>query len=208
MPRLVLRRIPVPLAAFGGRRGKRAALRGLVRSRPPRCSSTGVSSALSAGPVPRCATFLACAGCPCSRLRLPSRPGMPPAPARSPPYGAAELPQAVPVIAPLAAAVAYSRVYVGAHYPADVAVGAAIGVGRHGVRDTAHLARGAAPLQARRARRRAALGAAEPRWQGPHPRRQPGRRTKAAASHARRIARRLPQARVVEIGDGDDLDAV
>jgi diacylglycerol kinase family enzyme/membrane-associated phospholipid phosphatase len=40
-----------------------------------------------------------------------------------------ELPRAAAVLAPAAAAVAYSRVYVGVHYPADVLVGATIGAG-------------------------------------------------------------------------------
>ncbi len=39
------------------------------------------------------------------------------------------LPAAGPVIVPMAATVAYSRVHTGVHYPSDVAVGAAIGVG-------------------------------------------------------------------------------
>ena len=42
---------------------------------------------------------------------------------------ALELPPAALVLAPLAAAVAYSRVHVGVHYTSDVAVGSAIGVG-------------------------------------------------------------------------------
>ncbi|MTD13525.1 phosphatase PAP2 family protein [Nakamurella sp. YIM 132087] len=41
---------------------------------------------------------------------------------------ALEMPAALPVLAPLAAAVAYSRVHVGVHYRSDVITGAAIGV--------------------------------------------------------------------------------
>ena len=40
-----------------------------------------------------------------------------------------ERPRVAVALAPLAAAVAYSRVYVGVHYPADVLVGAAVGSG-------------------------------------------------------------------------------
>jgi undecaprenyl-diphosphatase len=40
-----------------------------------------------------------------------------------------ELPRLAPALVPLAGAVAYSRVHTGVHYPSDVAVGAAIGIG-------------------------------------------------------------------------------
>jgi diacylglycerol kinase family enzyme len=42
---------------------------------------------------------------------------------------ALELPVSAAVLGPLAGAVAYSRVHVGVHYPSDVLVGAAVGVG-------------------------------------------------------------------------------
>jgi undecaprenyl-diphosphatase len=41
----------------------------------------------------------------------------------------AELPPLAPVLLPLAAAVAYSRVHTGVHYPSDVVAGVAIGIG-------------------------------------------------------------------------------
>src|SRR5262245_10894003 len=41
----------------------------------------------------------------------------------------AELPPLAPVLLPLAAAVAYSRVHTGVHYPSDVVAGIAIGIG-------------------------------------------------------------------------------
>jgi undecaprenyl-diphosphatase len=41
----------------------------------------------------------------------------------------AELPLLAPVLMPLAAAIAYSRVHTGVHHPSDVVAGAAIGVG-------------------------------------------------------------------------------
>jgi membrane-associated phospholipid phosphatase len=40
-----------------------------------------------------------------------------------------ELPGLAPILFPMAAAVAYSRVYAGVHYPSDVAGGIAIGIG-------------------------------------------------------------------------------
>ena len=39
-----------------------------------------------------------------------------------------ELPAASPLLAPLATAVAFSRIYTGVHYPSDVAAGSAVGV--------------------------------------------------------------------------------
>ena len=41
----------------------------------------------------------------------------------------AELPPLAPVLLPLAAAVAYSRVHLGVHYPSDAVAGVAIGIG-------------------------------------------------------------------------------
>jgi undecaprenyl-diphosphatase len=41
----------------------------------------------------------------------------------------AELPPLAPALLPLAAAVAYSRVHTGVHYPSDVVAGVAIGIG-------------------------------------------------------------------------------
>jgi len=131
---------------------------------------------------------------------------MPPAPAFTAGV-AAELPQAVPVIASLAAAVAYSRVYVGAHYPADVAVGAAIGVGM------AFGTRRIWPAEPPRSKRVEPGG--ERHWVQPNRDGKdltlvvnPDAGPKRMRATLEEIARRLPQARVVEIGDGDDLDAV
>jgi undecaprenyl-diphosphatase len=64
----------------------------------------------------------------------------------------AEMPILLPVLVPLAGTVAYSRVYIGVHYPSDVAAGAAIGIG------AGLLARRLPPLglQRRRAARRRA----------------------------------------------------
>jgi undecaprenyl-diphosphatase len=114
------------LAAFGGRRGRRAAERGLI------------SLALAAAVANIPAKLLV-------RRRRPfrhSRPALIRIPrSTSFPSGhsatafafatgaGAELPLLAPVLLPLAGAVAYSRVHTGVHYPSDVVAGAAIGVG-------------------------------------------------------------------------------
>jgi len=113
------------LAAFGGRRGRRAACRGV--------GAIAVASVVSNGP----AKWLV-------RRHRPSASARPPLitmpPSTSFPSGhaasgfaftlavGAELPAMVPLLAPLAGAVAYSRVHVGVHYPSDVAAGVAIGL--------------------------------------------------------------------------------
>lgn len=112
---------------FGGRFGRRAALRGLM--------SVAMSSAVANGPA--------------KLLTRRPRPGMDDIPlvrrvrkaprSSSFPSGhsasafafatgaAMELPALAVPLGPLAAAVAYSRVYTGAHYPSDVIAGAALG---------------------------------------------------------------------------------
>ena len=199
--------IAVPLAAFGGRRGKRGALRGV--------SSIAVTSLLVNQGVKRIVRR------PRPELRhvpvvrrlavQPLTTSFPSGHAAS--AGAftagvgAELPEVVPVIAPLAAAVAYSRVYVGAHYPADVAVGAAIGLGM------AFATRRIWPAEPPRSKRVEPGG--ERHWLQPN---RDGKdltlvvNTDAGPKRTQdtleEIRRRLPQARIVEIGEGDDLSAV
>jgi diacylglycerol kinase family enzyme/membrane-associated phospholipid phosphatase len=104
------------IGAIGGRRGRRAALRGVL--------AVAGASSISSG-------FL-------ERL-LPRR--RPPLAASSMPSGHAtsaaafatavsiEFPELAVPLGALAAAVAYSRVYNGVHYPADVLLGGAIGIG-------------------------------------------------------------------------------
>ena len=115
------------LGMIGGRFGRRAATRGLV--------SIGISSAIANGP----AKLLARRARPLiddvplvRRLhRVPwstSFPSGHSASAFAFATGASlEMPYLAPVLGPLAAAVAYSRVYTGVHYPSDVIVGAALG---------------------------------------------------------------------------------
>ncbi|HEY7961740.1 MAG TPA: phosphatase PAP2 family protein [Solirubrobacteraceae bacterium] len=114
------------MAAWGGRKGQRAAARGIL--------AIAVAAAVANGP----AKLLA-------RRRRPSRrspPTLIPMPrSTSFPSGhsaaafafatgaCAELPVLAPVLVPLAGAVAYSRVHTGVHYPSDVVAGAAIGIG-------------------------------------------------------------------------------
>ncbi|MGH2392537.1 MAG: phosphatase PAP2 family protein, partial [Candidatus Limnocylindria bacterium] len=116
------------LAAFGGRFGKRAAMRGML--------AVGAASFLSNLPAklafrrarPQLEVPIA------RRLaRIPLSTSFPSGHAASAfAFATAvsiEKPQLAPVVFPLAGAVAYSRIYTGVHYPTDVVVGAAIGAG-------------------------------------------------------------------------------
>jgi len=109
-------------ASLGGRRGRRAAAYGVV--------ALGISSAVVNGPL----KLLVARRRPAPRTwlrRMPRTSSFPSGHAASAfAFAVAatrELPEAGPVLLPLAATVAYSRVYVGVHYPSDVAAGAAIG---------------------------------------------------------------------------------
>lgn len=199
--------IAVPLAACGGRRGKRGALRGI--------SSIAATSLLVNQGVKRVVRRPrpSLRHVPAVR-RLPVQPlttSFPSGHAAS--AGAftagvgAELPGITPVIASLAAAVAYSRVYVGVHYPADVAVGAGIGVGM------AFGTRRIWPAEPRRTKRVAAGG--ERRWLRPNRDGDglalvvnPGAGPGLGPAALEDIRRRLPSARIVEVGQGEELDAV
>ncbi len=114
------------LAVCDGRQGRRAAGRGLI--------AIAIAAGVANGP----AKLIARRRRPSSRLhpalirtpRSTSFPSGHSATAFAFVTGAcAELPMLAPALVPLAAAVAYSRVYTGVHYPSDVAVGAGIGVG-------------------------------------------------------------------------------
>jgi membrane-associated phospholipid phosphatase len=114
------------LAVTGGRLGRRAATRGLA------------SIAASSATVNLGVKALARRQRPTQRVpvarrlrRVPETTSFPSGHAASAAAfatGAAiELPESALVLGPLAAAVAFSRIYTGVHYPSDVAVGLVIG---------------------------------------------------------------------------------
>jgi undecaprenyl-diphosphatase len=113
------------LAMFGGRRGRRAAARGV--------SALLIGGVFANGPAKLLTRR--------RRPHAPSRPTLIAVPrSTSFPSGhsaaafafaagvCAELPELTPLLAPLALAVGYSRVHTGVHYPSDVAAGASIGL--------------------------------------------------------------------------------
>ena len=118
------------LATLDGRFGRRAALRGLL--------SIGLASALANGPVKQ----LAGRRRPHVGNSARRTPGLAAAPSTSSfPSGhsasafafatgaALELPMASAPLVGAAALVSYSRLHIGMHYPLDVLIGAALGVG-------------------------------------------------------------------------------
>ena len=121
--------IAVALDLAGGRFERRAALRGMV--------SVGLASAIANVPAKLIARRVRPdqTGVPMVRrlARLPSSSSFPSGHSASAfafATGASiEKPALAPVLLPLAGAVAFSRVYTGVHYPSDVAVGSALGVG-------------------------------------------------------------------------------
>jgi diacylglycerol kinase family enzyme/membrane-associated phospholipid phosphatase len=199
--------IAVPLAAFGGRRGKRGALRGIG-------SITATSLLVNQGakrvvrrPRPSLRAVPAVRRLPAQPLTTSFPSGHAASAGAFTAGVATELPKVAPVVAPLAAAVAYSRVYVGVHYPADVAVGAGIGVG------IALATRRIWPAEPHRAKRVAAGG--ERRWLQPNRDGEdvvlvinPGAGSELGQTALEELRRRLPRARIVEVGEGDDLDAL
>ncbi len=113
-------------SAWGGRRGRRAAGRGIV--------AIVIAAAVANGP----AKLLTRRRRPSKRagptlIRMPRSTSFPSGHSAAgfafATGACAELPCLAPVLVPLAGAVAYSRVHTGVHYPSDVAAGAAIGIG-------------------------------------------------------------------------------
>ena len=102
----------------------------------------------------------------------------------------------------LAAAVVYSRVHTGVHYPLDVAVGAATGVG------AALLVRRSWPVPPRRPAAAAAETASAPRIEdgdGLVVVANPSAGAEPADELRRRLTRELPGAEVVVCAEGDDV---
>lgn len=118
--------IAAVMAVTGGRRSRRAALRGVF--------SIAVTSALANGPIKRIANRTRPVGDVRFRHRFGKQPTSTSFPSGHSASAAAfatavalELPVAGPPMAALAAAVGASRVHAGVHYPADVAAGFAVG---------------------------------------------------------------------------------
>jgi YegS/Rv2252/BmrU family lipid kinase len=108
-------------ALFGGRRGRRAAKEGVLAIGMTSATVNAVKLVIDRRrPAPRRVLH--------RRPRTSSFPSGHAASAFA--FATAvsrEVPEAAPVLLPLAASVAYSRVYLGVHYPSDVLVGAALG---------------------------------------------------------------------------------
>jgi undecaprenyl-diphosphatase len=196
------------LTRFGGRFGQRAALRGLGA-----LTLTSVLVNLGLKPIFR-RTRPALEGVPQARRlkRLPKSASLPSGHSASAwafTTGVSmEMPVLAPVLLPLAAAVSFSRVYTGVHYPSDVAAGGVVGF------SVALLSRVAWPV-APKPVGRAALAPAErvslPRSQDGGGltlivNRDAGAVFRGAPLDA--LKRLLARARVVEVGKADDLVAV
>jgi undecaprenyl-diphosphatase len=114
------------LALCGGPRGRRAAGQGVI--------ALAIAAAVANGP----AKLLVRRRRPFHRsqpalIHMPSSTSFPSGHSAAAfafaTAASAELPPLAPVLLPLAAAVAYSRVHTGVHYPSDVVAGVAIGIG-------------------------------------------------------------------------------
>ncbi len=116
------------LGAFGGRRGRRAALRGVLGIAGASAVSSGILKRLLPRRRPSLDAF------PFIGLRRrPVSSSMPSGHAASAAAfataAAIEMPELAVPLGAIAGAVAYSRIYNGVHFPGDVVLGGAIGVG-------------------------------------------------------------------------------
>src|SRR4051794_35809958 len=115
------------LTAFGGRRGKRAALRGMGSIGLTSLFVNQVVKRLIRRPRPSLRRVPRARHLRAQPLTTSFPSGHAASAATFATGVAAEYPKAAVPLAALAAAVGYSRTYVGVHYPLDVATGAAIG---------------------------------------------------------------------------------
>ncbi len=116
--------LALAMASLGGDRGRRAAKRGLL--------ALGLASATVNGPIKLLVRRPRPSGRLRGRLRMPRSYSFPSGHATSAfAFATAvsrEAPTLGPFLIPLASLVAFSRVYLGVHYPSDVVFGAAVGV--------------------------------------------------------------------------------
>jgi undecaprenyl-diphosphatase len=121
--------IAAAMAIFGGKRGRRAALEGVVAIGITSASVNLLAKSVATRPRPDRADrgFLA------RKIEMPASSSFPSGHAASAfafSYAVGRhLPTLAIPIRLLAGAVAYSRVHLGVHYPADVAVGSMVGSG-------------------------------------------------------------------------------
>lgn len=117
-----------------------------------------------------------------------------------------EKPLLAPVLLPLAAAVAYSRVHTGVHHPSDVLAGVALGASVAGALSLRRpLAERIPPRLVSRNRE---SGSPLPDGDGVVIVVNPSSGTSPGSFDYQELARRLPRARIVELCDGDDLRGV
>jgi diacylglycerol kinase family enzyme/membrane-associated phospholipid phosphatase len=200
--------IAAGLGAFGNRRGRRAALRGVL--------AIGAASAVASGVLkrllPRRRPPLEAFPFPGLRRR-PTSSSMPSGHAASAAAfataAAIEFPALAVPLGALAGAVAYSRVYNGVHYPGDVVLGGAIGAGVAVATLKVWPRTDPTPASAQPVPRQLARVVGEPSADGAgltvviNPSARSGR----GADPTEELRRALPAAEIVALDDGDDLGA-
>jgi diacylglycerol kinase family enzyme/membrane-associated phospholipid phosphatase len=194
-------------AGIGGRQGRRAALRGVLAISGASAISSGVLKRVLRRRRPGAAAF------PFVGLRRrPISSSMPSGHAASAAAFATAMSMEMPVLAAplgaLAAAVAYSRVYNGVHYPGDVIFGGAIGVGVAVATTKVWPRVDASPASARPVPPKLARVLGEPSVDGSgltivvNPAARSGRGDDPADA----LRAELPAAKIVALADADDLE--
>ncbi len=194
------------LGAFGGRRGRRAATRGVLAIACASAVSSGILKRLLPRRRPSLDSF------PFIGLRRrPASSSMPSGHAASAAAfataAAIELPVAAVPLAALAGAVAYSRIYNGVHYPGDVILGGAIGVGVAAATVKVWPRADYSPASARPVPAKLARVVGEPSADGAgltiviNPSARSGRNTDPSDE----LQAALPAAKIVALDDSDDL---